>query len=97
MIHISYSVNIERPIQHVFDFVGNFENDKYWWEAVNVMRKLTARPMAVGTEFDKTLRTRHLLYLKQAGLSAEIIDETLCKPLVAPLSQLTQSTLPHNL
>jgi len=51
--HISYSVNIERPIQHVFDFVGNFENDKYWWKAVNVTKKLTAGPMAVGTEFDQ--------------------------------------------
>mgnify|MGYP000435638004 CR=1 FL=1 len=58
MTHISYSVNIERPIQYVFDFVGNFENDKYWWKAVNVTKKLTVGPMAVGTEFDKTLRTR---------------------------------------
>ena|GEM_PF-5800822 len=97
MTHISYSVNIERPIQYVFGLVGNFGNNKYWWKAVNVTKKLTAGPMAVGTEFDKTLRTRCVLYLKQAGLSAEIIGEMLCKPSVTPSSQLTELTPLHNL
>ncbi len=56
MPHITYSINIQRPIQDVFEFVSNFENDKYWWKAATETQKLTPGPVGVGTEFDEVAK-----------------------------------------
>ena len=53
MTSITHSISINCPVQQVFDFVSNFENDKYWWEAVIETQKLTPGPIGVGTEFDE--------------------------------------------
>ncbi len=70
MTNITYSVDIKRPIQQVFDFVGNFENDKYWWKAVDETTKLTPGPIGVGSEFDQ--RSRVLFVVIQNHL--RVID-----------------------
>lgn len=56
MTHIAYSINIQRPIHQVFDFVSNFENDKYWWKSVTKTQKLTPGPVGVGTTFDQVAK-----------------------------------------
>ncbi len=56
MTQITYSINIQRPIHQVFDFVCNFENDKYWWKSVIKTQKLTPGPVGVGSEFDQVAK-----------------------------------------
>jgi hypothetical protein len=56
MTPIAYSINIQRPIHQVFDFVSNFENDKYWWKSVIKTQKLTPGPVGVGTESDQVAK-----------------------------------------
>ncbi len=57
---ISHSINIQRPIHQVFDFVTNFENDKYWWKSVTKTQKLTPGPVGVGSEFDQVAKLMFL-------------------------------------
>lgn len=54
MTHVLHSIVIQRTPSDVFDFVTNFENDKYWWKAVIQTEKTTPGAMRAGTEFRQT-------------------------------------------
>lgn len=53
MTHITHSIIIARPVEEVFTFVTDLENDRYWWRTLSLTRKLTAGPVRLGTEFDQ--------------------------------------------
>jgi uncharacterized membrane protein len=51
MIRVEISVVVNRPIQMVFAFVTNVENDPLWTEEVVEAKKITEGPIGVGTTF----------------------------------------------
>lgn len=48
---ISHSTWINCPIDTVFYFVTNLENDHYWWKAVLESKKLTPDAVGLGSKF----------------------------------------------
>jgi carbon monoxide dehydrogenase subunit G len=50
MVRFRHSVVINRPVEHVFAFVSNFENDPPW-SGVAQVRRSPAGPIDVGTTF----------------------------------------------
>lgn len=54
-IDIRTSVEIDRPLNEVFAFVSNVENDVQWRTNVKSLRNLTPPPTGVGTRSIETL------------------------------------------
>ena len=50
MIQVSNSIEIVRPILHVFDYVANVENNPHWMPVQSVQR-LDRGPIGQGTRF----------------------------------------------
>ena len=53
MTTVTHSILIQRPIDTVFHFVTNLENDHHWWKASIATRKLTNGSIGMGTQFDQ--------------------------------------------
>lgn len=51
MAVIMNSVEIERPIEEVFDYLSDQANELHWNPAVESMEKLTDGPVRVGTRY----------------------------------------------
>jgi len=51
MIKVEKSILIQRPIQEVFDFVGNLQNGPQWQSAVLEAKQTTEGELGVGTKF----------------------------------------------
>ncbi len=51
MISITNSVEIERPVDDVFQYVADLENAPSWNEAIAKTTNITAGPVRVGTKY----------------------------------------------
>ena len=51
MIQLDKSVLIERPVEDVFSFISNFENESEWCEEVVRTQKTSDGPIGVGSTF----------------------------------------------
>jgi uncharacterized membrane protein len=51
MIQLEKSVLIERPVEDVFSFIFNFENESKWCEEVVRTQKTSEGPIGVGSTF----------------------------------------------
>lgn len=49
-------LDIERPIEDVFAFVGDFANSEHWDPGVASARRLTDDPIQVGTRYELVVR-----------------------------------------
>jgi uncharacterized protein YndB with AHSA1/START domain len=56
MITVARSVVINRPIDQVFDFVANFENEPRWMPGILESRKTSVGPIGVGTTFREVVQ-----------------------------------------
>ena len=55
-MQLDQSVVIERPLEEVFAFVANRENDALWAPVVTETRKTTEGPLGVGTTYEQAGR-----------------------------------------
>jgi uncharacterized membrane protein len=52
MLSVANSVLIERPIEEVFEFVANFENEPRWKpDVVRTVERLSGSPMELGARY----------------------------------------------
>jgi carbon monoxide dehydrogenase subunit G len=51
MIKLERSVLIERPVEDVYSFISNFENESKWCEEVVRTQKTSEGPIGVGSTF----------------------------------------------
>jgi uncharacterized membrane protein len=56
MIKIESSVVINRPVDEVFEFLANSENDPQWQSGVLEVRKTSEGPLGVGTTYTSVSR-----------------------------------------
>jgi uncharacterized membrane protein len=56
IVRFEQSVVINRPSEHVFDFLANPENDPQWSSASDEMRKTSEGPVGVGAKFKQVGR-----------------------------------------
>ncbi|OGU32146.1 MAG: hypothetical protein A2X67_11030 [Ignavibacteria bacterium GWA2_55_11] len=54
MIKLEETIEIERPVNEVFNYVVNVENVQKWQPAVIEVKRLTEGPVGVGTKFSET-------------------------------------------
>lgn len=57
MIRIEHDQEIGRPIDAVFEFAANPENNPRWWAPVQEARLLAEGPVATGSRFEEVGRT----------------------------------------
>ena len=53
MITLQETIQIDRPVKEVYDYVVNVENTQKWQPAVIEVRRLTEGPIRVGTKFSE--------------------------------------------
>jgi carbon monoxide dehydrogenase subunit G len=68
MVRFKQSVVVNQPVERVFAFVSDFENDPLW-SGVTQVRRTSPGPLGVGTTFQ--LRQRFLL--RHLGVVLEVI------------------------
>lgn len=56
MARVNGKIVIERPLEEVFDFVANQENEPLYNRQMRVARKTTEGPIGVGTSFHAEMR-----------------------------------------
>lgn len=52
MTQVKEELEVARPLQEVFDFVGDFANTKDWDPGVADARQVTAGPIGIGTRYE---------------------------------------------
>jgi len=53
MITLEETIQIDRPVQEVYDYVVNVENTQKWQPAVIEVKRVTEGPIRVGTKFSE--------------------------------------------
>jgi len=53
-MEVEYSVVIHRPVDQVFDLVGNPDNDPKWGSLIAASRQSSPAPLGKGTTFEQT-------------------------------------------
>ena len=51
MIRLQESIEINRPVKEVYDYIVNVENAQKWQPAVIEVKRVTEGPIRVGTQF----------------------------------------------
>lgn len=62
MIEFTKTIQIERPVQEVFDFISNFKNMSKWNYFVTDVQNITGEPPHIGTTYDQTRKTDRQQY-----------------------------------
>jgi uncharacterized membrane protein len=70
MARFEYTINVQRPIEQVFAFLANGENNHRWELEIVESRQLTDGPTRVGTRW---LLVRQFLGIKIKGIS-EVVE-----------------------
>jgi uncharacterized protein YndB with AHSA1/START domain len=58
MVEVNGEILIERPVEQVFDFVANQENEPQYNPEMRVAKKITEGPIGVGTSFHAEMTGR---------------------------------------
>jgi uncharacterized protein YndB with AHSA1/START domain len=56
MIKLKETIEVNRPVEEVFDYIVNLENVQRWQPAVIEVRRLTEGPTRLGTRFSEVVR-----------------------------------------
>ncbi|GGL54944.1 SRPBCC family protein [Sporolactobacillus putidus] len=56
MAYAQFTVSINRPVNEVYDFILNGENNKFWRPSVIEVKKETDESVAVGTKFIQSMK-----------------------------------------
>jgi uncharacterized membrane protein len=56
MITLQVTIQIDRPVKEVYDYVVNVENTQKWQPAVIQVKRLTEGPIRVGTRFSEVAK-----------------------------------------
>jgi uncharacterized membrane protein len=56
-MHIEHCIVIGRPVDEVFAFVTNLDNERRWQPEIESIRLLTPAPFRVGSEFEEVRRS----------------------------------------
>jgi uncharacterized membrane protein len=70
MIDVQASVDVQRPIETVFEFVSDLGNAPKWQRGVVESKRLTAGPVRIGTQFQETVRMMGMRFDAQC----EVVD-----------------------
>ena len=70
MIDIQASVDVQRPVETVFDFVSDFGNAPKWQRGVVESKRITEGPVRVGTQFQEHVRMLGMRFDAQC----EVVD-----------------------
>ena len=51
MIDVEKSINIQRPVEEVFNYVSNLTHSAEWQRGLTEVRRITEQPLGVGTRY----------------------------------------------
>lgn len=66
-MNVNHSIVINRPLEYVFGFMANFDNDVLWWKEVQESKRLSTGDLGVGATFWQSSR--------MFGLGSETVFE----------------------
>ncbi len=75
MIEIKTDIAINRPLEEIFEFMADFDNDVHWWREVLESRRISGGKLGVGTTYWQKSR----IMGRTSETTFEITEYELCK------------------